>query len=114
MGKRILLIQGHPDNSALHLCHALEAAYARGAAAAGHETRRVDVAALDFPILRSQSEWERGPLPAALAEAQAAIKWAEHLVLVFPLWLGDMPALMKGRLRARVLPFRAKAATRWR
>lgn len=103
MGKRILLIQGHPDRSTLHLCHVLEEAYMRGASAAGHETRRVEVAALDFPLLRSQAEWE-GPLPPALGEAQASIKWAEHLVLIFPLWLGDMPALLKGFLEQVARP----------
>lgn len=56
MGKRILLIQGHPDAGQHHLCNALERAYAKGAEAAGHEVRHVDVAALDFPLIRSQQE----------------------------------------------------------
>ncbi|MGE5650443.1 NAD(P)H-dependent oxidoreductase [Noviherbaspirillum sp. UKPF54] len=104
MGKRILLIQGHPDNSQRHLCHALEDSYAAGAAAAGHELRRIDVASLDFPLLRSQHEWEDGTLPPGLADAQASIQWAEHLVLFFPLWLGDMPALLKGFLEQVARP----------
>jgi len=37
-------------------------------------------------------------LPPGLADAQRAIKWAEHIVFFFPLWLGDMPALLKGFL----------------
>ena len=104
MGKHILLIQGHPDAGQRHLCHALEEAYARGASAAGHEIRRIDVATLDFPLLRSQHEWEQGELPPNLAPAQDAIKWAEHLVLFFPLWLGDMPALLKGFLEQVARP----------
>lgn len=104
MGKHILLIQGHPDISQHHLCHALEDAYLRGATVAGHEVRRINVAALDFPLLRSQIEWEQGELPPGLADAQGAIKWAEHLVLFFPLWLGDMPALLKGFLEQVARP----------
>lgn len=104
MSKRILLIQGHPDASGPHLCHALEEAYARGAVEAGHEPRRINVAALDFPLLRSQHEWENDPLPPALADAQEAIKWCEHMVLFFPLWLGDMPALLKGFLEQVARP----------
>jgi putative NADPH-quinone reductase len=96
MGKRILLIQGHPDHLQPHFCHALADAYAEGATAAGHAVRRVDVAALDFPLLRSATHWEEGALPPSLAPAQADIQWAEHLVVFFPLWLGDMPALLKG------------------
>ena len=104
MGKQILLIQGHPDSSQNHLCHALEEAYVRGAEAGGHDIRRINVATLEFPILRSQSEWEQGALPTGLAPAQDAIQWAQHLVLIFPLWLGDMPALLKGFLEQVARP----------
>lgn len=104
MSKRILLIQGHPDASARHFLHALADAYAEGARAAGHEVRTVDVATLDFPLLRSQYEWEKGELPPGLASAQDAIAWAEHLVIFFPLWLGDMPALLKGFLEQVARP----------
>ena len=104
MGKRILLIQGHPDAAQHHLCNALERAYAQGAEAAGHEVRHLDVAALDFPLIRSQQEWEQGLLPANLKPAQDYIRWAEHLVFFFPLWLGDMPALLKGFLEQVARP----------
>ena len=102
--QRILLIQGHPDAVTRHLGHALEDAYADGAEAAGHEVRRVPVAQLDFPLLRSQQAWEAGTLPPALAQAQADIAWAQHLVLFFPLWLGDMPAVLKGFLEQVARP----------
>lgn len=104
MGKRILIIQGHPDASQHHLCHALEDAYAQGAVTAGHEVKHVNVATLDFPLLRSEREWEKGVLPHSLDEAQASIKWAEHILLFFPLWLGDMPALLKGFLEQVARP----------
>ena len=90
--QRIVLIQGHPDATAPHLCHALAQSYADGATAAGHEVRHVDIATIDFPWLRSQHEWELGLLPATLKPAQADIGWAQHIVLFFPLWLGDIPA----------------------
>ena len=102
--QRILLIQGHPDGSAPHLCHALADAYAEGARAAGHAVRQVDVARLDFDLLRSQREWEHGRLPATLQAAQDDIAWARHLVFFFPLWLGEMPALLKGFLEQVARP----------
>jgi len=101
---RILTIQGHPDPAAAHLCHLLETAYAEGAEQAGHVVRRVDVGRLDFPLLRSQQDWEQGALPQSLAQAQHDIGWAGHLVLFFPLWLGDMPALLKGFLEQVARP----------
>ena len=104
MSRRILIIQGHPDSAEPHFCHALAHAYAQGAQSEGHEIRSVDVAALDFPLLRSQREWQQDELPASLVDAQQAIGWAEHIVLVFPLWLGDMPALLKGFLEQVARP----------
>ena len=102
--QRIVLIQGHPDATAPHLCHALAQSYADGATAAGHEVRHIDIATIDFPWLRSQHEWELGLLPAALKPAQADIGWAQHIVLFFPLWLGDMPALLKAFLEQVARP----------
>jgi putative NADPH-quinone reductase len=104
MGKRIAIIQGHPDPGGGHFGHALAEAYARGAAAAGHEVRIVDVAQLDFPLLRSNEEFDEGAPPADIAQAQATVKWAQHLVLFFPLWLGTMPALVKGFLEQLFRP----------
>ena len=94
--RRILIIQGHPDPAGGHLLHALAASYRDAALAAGHELREVDVARLDFPLLRSQAEWKSGAVPTSLLPVQQDILWAQHLVLFFPLWMGDMPALLKG------------------
>ena len=104
MAKHILLIQGHPDATKHHFCHALEEAYLQGATKGGHKIQRLNIADIDFPILRSQNEWEHGELPPNLVEAQTAIKWAKHMVLFFPLWLGDMPALLKGFLEQVARP----------
>lgn len=103
-GKRIFLIQGHPDEAVTHFGHALEDAYARGAASAGHEVRRVAIAKLHFPLLRNKHEWETGTLPHSLTQAQSDIAWAQHIVLFFPLWLGDMPAMLKGFLEQVARP----------
>jgi putative NADPH-quinone reductase len=102
--RRILIIQGHPDRDGDHFCHALADRYDAGARAAAHEVRRVDVARLDFPLLRSKKEWDAGALPSSLASVQRDITWADHLVLIFPLWLGDMPALLKGFLEQVARP----------
>ena len=104
MSKRILIIQGHPDPAANHFGHALADAYGEGARRSGHVLRSIDVARLDFPLLRSKDEWEHGPVPPAIVPAQEAIAWAEHLVFFFPLWLGGMPALLKGFLEQVARP----------
>lgn len=96
MARRILIIEGHPDPAASHFNAALAEAYARGAREGGHEIRRLKVGELDFPVPRDVSDWSSGLPPAAISEAQAHVRWAEHLVILYPLWLGDMPALLKG------------------
>ena len=104
MPARIALIQAHPDPAGGHLCHALAQAYADGAREAGHEVRVVDVTHLDFPLLRSQKDWMTGEVPAALRPAQETVRWADHIAFFFPLWLGDMPALLKGFLEQIARP----------
>ena len=95
MGKRITIIQGHPDTQVRHFGHALADEYAKGGEDGGHEVRRIEVAALDFPFLRTKEEFEHGPPPDSIKQAQEAITWADHLVILYPLWLGSMPALLK-------------------
>lgn len=98
MTKRIAIIQGHPDPAGHHLLHALADAYADGAASMGHEVRRVDVAKLEFPLLRTQIDFESGEVPPSLEQPQEDMRWADHWVFLFPLWHGTMPALLKGFL----------------
>jgi putative NADPH-quinone reductase len=102
--RRILLIEGHPDAQGPHLNRALADAYAEGATANGHALRRVVVGAIDFPLLMRASDWLHGEVPATLKASQEDIAWAEHVVIFFPLWLGDMPALLKGYLEQVARP----------
>jgi putative NADPH-quinone reductase len=101
--RRILVVQGHPDNAHQHLCHALAGAYLEGARAAGHVVEVVEPALLHLPLLTSQEEWQ-GPASSAVVTAQEAIARAQHLVFIYPLWLGDMPAMLKGFLEQVARP----------
>src|SRR5436190_5514212 len=104
MAKQIVIIQGHPDPQGNHYGHALAAAYAKSAMAAGHEVRIIEVAKLDFPLLRSKEDFDHGVPPEAIRQAQQTIRWAEHLVIFYPLWLGAMPALLKAFLEQTFRP----------
>ena len=104
MGKRILLIQGHPDPDRRHFGYALSAAYADGARRSGHDVEEIDVASIDFPLVRTAAEFYDGEPPAAIAECQQLISQAHHVVFFYPLWLGDMPALLKAFLEQTFRP----------
>ena len=100
---RILIVNGHPDPSPEHFIHAAATAYEQGAASA-HEVRRIDIGRLQFPLIHSQDEWTNGEPPADIRKAQEALRWAEHVVLFYPMWLGDVPAALKGFLEQVARP----------
>ncbi|RWM11924.1 MAG: NAD(P)H-dependent oxidoreductase [Mesorhizobium sp.] len=104
MPRRILVVIGHPDPSPERLCRGLASAYAEGAQRAGHVVRKIDLAALEFPLLRTTQEFEHGMVPDSLKEAAEAVIWAQHIVFVFPLWLGTMPAMLKAFLEQVMRP----------
>ena len=102
---KIVVIQGHPDPAGDRLCHGLAEAYIEGARSADHEAELIDVAQLDFPLLRTQDSWQQGAAgtPDSL-KAQAACVAADHIALIYPLWLGTLPALLKGFLEQTLRP----------
>lgn len=104
MPRNVLILNGHPDPSSKGLCHALAEAYAEGARESGHIVRRLDIAAMEFGFLRSQVAFEKEAPPAAIASAQESIQWANHLVVIFPLWLGDIPAVLKAFFEQALRP----------
>jgi len=104
MQPRILIIDGHPDPAPQRFLHALAEAYRDGAAAARHEVRCVRIADLNFSLLRTQSEYEHADPPENIRRCQAEIDWATHVVILYPLWLGAMPAVLKGWLEQVLRP----------
>lgn len=94
MTRSVCIINGHPDASLEHFVPALAEAYERGARAAGHEVSRIDIGALPVDFLHSQGEFETSPEMEIVGE-RGKLAAADHLVLIFPLWLGCMPARLK-------------------
>ena len=92
--KKIVVINGHPDPSGARFVAALAAAYLTGASEAGHAIRRIDVGELNLPAIHSMGEFTAEASPGAKA-AQEAIAWADHVVVLYPLWLGGPPAVLK-------------------
>jgi putative NADPH-quinone reductase len=95
MSKRILIIDGHPDPRTGRYVHALAKAYAVGADVGGHEIRTLLVGDMDFPVLARNEDFRDERPPRPIGTAQEAIAWADHLVILYPLWLGSMPAKLK-------------------
>lgn len=91
---RIYVLFAHPSADSFNgqLCEA----FCSAAAARGHEIRRHNLFELNFdPVLR-QGLRRVQPLEDDLIAAQANLSWCEKFVLFYPVWWGNVPALLKG------------------
>lgn len=102
MSKRILVILGHPTSDSF--CGALANSYAEGAKAAGNEVQHISLGNLSFDPVLHNGYAKIQELEPGLVAAQAAITWAQHIVFVYPIWWGAMPALLKGFIDRIFLP----------
>jgi len=112
MSRKILIIDGHPDGEGRRFVHALAEAYASGAREAGHAVQSITVGALAIPALRRNEDFQTGKPPAVVREWQRKLAWCNHVVILYPLWLGDMPAVLKAFFEQVMRPgFAFKAGT---
>lgn len=100
--KRILVIMGHPG--AQSLSSSLAKIYAQGARQAGAEVRELNLRELKFDPSLHEGYQVIQELEPDLVAAQADLLWAEHLVFVYPVWWGGLPALLKGFIDRVFLP----------
>ncbi|MBS0248880.1 MAG: NAD(P)H-dependent oxidoreductase [Proteobacteria bacterium] len=91
---RIVVIVGTPLQDSY--CEALGRAYQRGAESASHEARLFVLGEMNFDAILREGYRHEQPLEPDLITAREAFVAADHIVLIFPLWCGDMPAIMKG------------------
>ncbi|PKP83273.1 MAG: NAD(P)H dehydrogenase [Alphaproteobacteria bacterium HGW-Alphaproteobacteria-18] len=94
MTQTICIIDGHPDADPKRLCRTLADSYAEGAHSSGYEVSRINVRDLTFPLLERNEDFLTPPPEPVLSERQK-IAEADHLVILFPLWLGGMPAKLR-------------------
>lgn len=102
MPKKILVILGQPQRASFGA--ALAQAYAEGAKAAGAEVKELYLGELKFDPAGTMNHTPSSELESDLVKAQESIKWANHLVFVYPIWWGTIPALLKGFIERVFLP----------
>ncbi len=100
--KKILLILGHPNKETF--CGSLAESYKKGALKAGAEVKEISVGDLQFDPILHLGYKEIQELEPDLVKSQELIKWADHLVWVYPTWWATMPALLKGFIDRIFLP----------
>lgn len=88
----------------------------KGSQATGHEVRLIHLSKLKFDPILHKGYLEIQELEEDLKLAQKDILWAQHLVFVYPIWWGSVPALLKGFLDRVLLPgfaFKYKKDSPW-
>ncbi|MDO8874507.1 MAG: NAD(P)H-dependent oxidoreductase [Pseudolabrys sp.] len=91
---RIAIIVGNPLHDSYS--EALGKAYQRGAESGGHQAQLFMLGRMNFDAILREGYRREQPLEPDLVAAREAFVACDHVVFVFPLWCGDMPALMKG------------------
>jgi NAD(P)H dehydrogenase (quinone) len=104
---KTLIVYCHPNPDSLS--GALYAAAVETLTARGHTLRAFDLYAEDFqPVLTREERiaylTHPGLIEARVQSHADALKWAEHLVFVFPIWFYGPPAMLKGWLERVWLP----------
>jgi putative NADPH-quinone reductase len=103
MSRRILIADLHPAR--LSLSAALAQAYRSGAETAGHSVRTATLSEMSFdPDFGQASFSSAPPLEPDLQTFRENLLWAEHVVLVTPMWWGGLPAKAKGLFDRTLLP----------
>ena len=101
-GKKVLVINGHPDQESFN--YALSKAYISGLRNAEAQVELLNIADLDFNPNLKYGYRKISELETDLLQAIDQIKQADHLVWVLPMWWYGMPALMKGFIDRIFLP----------
>jgi NAD(P)H dehydrogenase (quinone) len=104
---KTLVVYCHPNPESYNA--ALYAAACDALQEAGHELRRIDLYAQGFdPVLTREERHAYLPNPGFIeARVQPhvdALRWAQHLVFVYPTWFYGPPAMLKGWLERVWLP----------
>ena len=114
MQKRIALVVGHPDEESFNF--ALAHAYKAGAEKAGAEVKEIIIRNLQFNPNLAYGYRKRTELEPDLLHSQEVLQWAHHIVWVYPVWWGSVPAIMKGFLDRVLLPgyaFQKREGSLW-
>lgn len=99
--KKTLIILGHPSKKSL--CKAITDSYIKGF----DNEKKIKVIYLNelkFDPILHQGYNQIQKLEPDLKKSQELIKWAEHIVFVYPIWWAMPPALLKGFIERVFLP----------
>lgn len=102
MPKKILIILGNPARERQSFCEALVLSYMNAATQAGHQVEFIKVSNLVFDPILHEGYKAGQPCEPDIVSSQEKMMWADHWVIVYPLWQFMLPALFKGFLERTI------------
>ena len=99
--EKILVINANPKSQSL--CQSIAEHYSQ-AAGLRHEVQSIAMANMRFELSLNEGYDKVLPLEPDLLEFQELIKWCDHLVIISPVWWGNIPAKFKGVIDRTFLP----------
>ena len=100
--RRIFILMANPDKDTMSNYFA--GVYEKAAGDAGHDVRRTNLVDMQFDPLLHLGYKVIQPLEPDLLKVQEDIRWADHFVVVFPIWWSGMPSLLKAMFERMWLP----------
>lgn len=101
--KKVLLILGHPSKNSF--CKSILDSYKNGLKKTNCEIKEIFLSDLKFNLdLGGNFDEYNREIETDIINAQELLKWADHYVFVYPIWWGNIPALLKGFIDRAFLP----------
>ena len=99
--KKVLVINANPKSNSF--CKSLADQYL-AAATGRYAIEIIHIGDLDFESSLCEGYDQIQPLEPDLVDFQEKVKWAEHIVIISPVWWGGLPAKFKGLIDRTFLP----------
>jgi putative NADPH-quinone reductase len=99
---KILVVNGHPD--AESFVAAIFTEFVKSIDRSNHEVEVIELGKMKFdPVLRFGYR-KKMSADSEIEKSQELLKWADHVVFIYPIWWSSMPSLLKGWLDRVLTP----------
>ncbi|MCL2038231.1 NAD(P)H-dependent oxidoreductase [Candidatus Saccharibacteria bacterium] len=94
MKRKVLVVLGHPDSKGFN--NEIFDTFVKNIDRTKSDVKTLQLGKMKFdPVLRFGYRKFMKP-DAEIEKSQELVKWADHIVFIYPIWWSSMPSLLKG------------------